>query len=220
MKKKISNQVKGGFTLVEMLIVIVIVGLLAFMAVSSFGSAQKRARLDIAVDTIMSVIKEQQGKARTGRQGAGISGGQTSCYGVVFQKNEPYGLRTVTIPYVSVSKDTSSPNTDYCDATAVNDANYINVEVSKDVLLQAVKQGALDNEKLFLIFKPPFASILETGDVSSITDAHNVTGTAENIVRIFLNQTGNPLQDQRVIQFDPITGTVSRVIQQNLPPTP
>lgn len=220
MKKKISNRGKEGFTLIEMLIVIVIIGLLAFMAVSSFGSAQRAARLDIAVDTIMSVIKEQQGKARTGRQVSGVSGGRNLCYGVVFQKNFP-SVQTVAVPYVAVSPN--SAHADYCDVASLTFKPLLaSVAVSADIVFQKILQGGNDvtSSGLVLVFKPPFGAILQSDAVDHIQPDAVVNQSA---VQIFLNQGGNSFQDQRVIQFDPLTGTVSRVnpqIQPDLPSSP
>ena len=206
-----------GFTLIEMLIVIVIIGLLAFMAVSSFGSAQKAARLDIAVDTIMSVIKEQQGKARAGRQVSGVPGGKNLCYGVVFQKSFP-SVQTVTVPYVAVSPN--SAHADYCDVADLTVKPVLTpAAVSADIVFQKILQGGSDvtSSGLVLVFKPPFGAILQSDSVDHIQPDAVVNQSA---VQIFLNQGGSNSQDQRVIQFDPLTGTVSRVNSQSQPHLP
>ncbi len=214
---------KKGFTLIEMLIVISIISLLAVMAVSSFGAAQKKARLDIAVDSIMSVLKEQQGKAKTGRQGSGGSADSLPgalCYGVVFQTAVPY-VQTVTVPYRSVANDKSA-KADYCDA--ITSPALVILPVTEDIVLKQIQQGSADaGEKLVLMFKPPLGSVLEASDFAAITQVHGQPAVAQNPVQIFINQQGNDPQDERVLQFDAFSGQVSRVnpaVQNPLPVLP
>jgi len=210
----VSKVFRPGFTLIEMLIVIVIVGILALMAISSFGSARQHARLDVAVDSIISTIKEQQGNAKNGRQTlTGATGGgsspqqQSSCYGVVIQKTAPY-FQTVTMPYVAVSAD--SPDADFCDTQK---AVSIPVDMAADVQVDMITQGSQANlvDQLAVLFKPPFAAVLEISDLHQNTAGISTPTTDQNPVRIFLNQQGNSPQDERVVQFDANSHLVQKV---------
>ncbi len=206
-----SNR-KKGFTLIEMLIVLVIIGLLAAMAVSSFGSARKRARLNIAVDSIASMIKQQQGKAKTGRQTADGSSGQSSCYGMVFQKTAPY-LQTVMVPYVAVPPVTSNvPYADYCDTkTPV----LTPVEVTDDIMIQDLKKAGANVEKLTVMFKPPFGTVLQADSTEKIAPDSQPDPA---LIQVFLNQPANLPADEQGIQYDPYSGSVSRATAS--PPAP
>lgn len=207
---------RGGFTLIEMLIVIVIIGLLAMIAVSSFGSARKQARLDIALETIMSTMKEQQGKAKTGRQVVDDStGGQMLCYGLVFQKVVPY-VQTITVPYRAIANDNTN-NADYCDAS-VTQPTLKGLAVSEDVILHTIQQGENPVDMLVLLFKPPFGSVLEVNGLTEITEGHGVPAGTQNPVQVFFNQGGTDPQDQRGITYDAFTGTVRKTLLT--PPTP
>lgn len=209
MKNKFYNlrKTRDGFTLIEMLVVIVIIGLLAVMAVSSFDVARKRVRLDVATDTITSIIKEQQGKARSGRQGSDSSSfAQTSCYGVFFQQASPF-IQTVVMPYVSVPEDPTTSNADYCDAAATA-PKMTELEISKDIMVQSIKQGGAPVQKLLLLFKPPFGSVLEMHDLTSATTAHTAPVQTENPLQILLNQQGNSLQDYRGFEYDVISSMI------------
>lgn len=184
----------AGFTLVEMLIVIGIVGLLTVLAVGSFGAARKQARLDIAVESMMTTIKEQQGKAKNGRQVADAP----SCYGVVFQKTVPY-LQTVTMPYRAIAND-STAKADYCDAVG---AILTDVPLVQEIVLQGIQQGSAKLEKMALLFKPPFGAVLEAHDLSAITEMRNQPSADQNPLQIFFNE--------RALQFDAFSGMVTRI---------
>lgn len=207
---------KRGFTLIEMLIVIVIIGLLAMIAVSSFGSARKQARLDIALETIMSMMKEQQGKAKTGRQVVDASsGGQTLCYGLVFQKVVPY-VQTITVPYRAIAND-NTKKADYCDALNTQ-PTLKDLAVSEDVVLQTIRQGGNPVDMLVLLFKPPFGSVLEVNGLSEITEAYGAPAGNQNPVQVFFNQGGADPQEQRGITYDAFSGTVRKTFPSSITP--
>lgn len=75
MKEKYEK--KGGFTLVEMLIVIVTVGLLSTLAIGGYSHYRKASLLDVAGDNIVAVLYKARDEVRfgaVGRGGAVVSG--------------------------------------------------------------------------------------------------------------------------------------------------
>lgn len=63
MKKTVFNQVKRGFTLVELLVVMVIMGVLMTMAASVLQSAGKGRGMETAVQQLESLIREARATA-------------------------------------------------------------------------------------------------------------------------------------------------------------
>ena len=209
MLKKTSQSAKQfpAFTLIEMLIVIVIIGLLAAMAVGSFGSARKRARLDIATDSMISTLKEQLGKAKSGRQS---ENDKSSCYGVFFQKTQKPYVQSVVIPYVSVPPvGDNSPYADYCDTQSVTVSPQLTpLEVADDVLLKDIQRNNQQVDSWIVLFKPPFGKILEAVSVDQIVP--DLLSTNDG-VKIVVNQEGNEATDARSFEFDAFSGEVHRV---------
>jgi len=216
-----SKSVRSGFTLIELLIVIVIVGILAGMAIASFGSTQKHARMEVAVDSIISLIKEQKGKAQNGRQFVSTtqpsSPGQTQsfCYGIVFQKVKTPYIQTIVAPYFAVSPN-KEPKADYCDPTSTQ-TELTPLVVSDDLVLDGIQQGSAPQENLVILFKPPFGAVIEVPDLSVDTSGKTAPTTDENPVQILLNQKNNAPSDERIIQFDALSGLVQKV---NAPSSP
>lgn len=210
---------KGGFTLIEMLIVIVIIGLLASIAISSFWGARKKARMDIAVDTLASIIKEQRGKAQAGRVASGTDEIQNLCRGLVFQKTAPF-IQTIQTPYRAIAADGTS-KADYCDATTV-EPTLEEVVVTEDVLVKDIQKGGGGVEKFVLMFKPPYGSPMLANDVSAITEAYGAPAVIDNPVKIVLSQEGNEAKDDRALRFDIFSGSVARVAvdESSLPASP
>ena len=202
--KKLGVGMSGGFTLIEMIIVIVIIGILAGLAMDSFGKAQKQARFNIALDSVMSTIKQQQGKAKTGRQ---VVGGAAQCYGVFFQKTKPF-IQMVTVPYVGVPTNVNSPYADYCATSEASSVLFTPFEMSDAILVEDIVRTGTAVASSAIMFKPPFGAVLQGDALANIAPDAQIDNSP---VRIFMNQKGGQKNEQRGIQFDPLSGLVSKV---------
>jgi prepilin-type N-terminal cleavage/methylation domain-containing protein len=91
-KEKMMKQKKQGFTLVEIMIVVLIIGLLAAIAIPSFVRARDRSRDSACVNNLRQIdsAKEQfamennvaeDGTVTTGEAGGLIKAGWPSCPG-------------------------------------------------------------------------------------------------------------------------------------------
>ena len=67
----VSKQL--GFTLVESLIVVAIIGIVAAMAIPSFVAAQNRAKLNQAVDIIVASLQQSQREAMRRNQSCSVT---------------------------------------------------------------------------------------------------------------------------------------------------
>jgi prepilin-type N-terminal cleavage/methylation domain-containing protein len=75
---------KKGFTLIEILIVIAIIGTIITVGVGSYGIARKKVQLDVAANTLESVIVEAREKTRSGiyQKSGEITQGVSYCFGI------------------------------------------------------------------------------------------------------------------------------------------
>jgi prepilin-type N-terminal cleavage/methylation domain-containing protein len=72
---------RPGFTIIELLVVIGLIGLIAAMSVPSFGAMQRRASLRAASDEVVSALRSAQNAAMA-------TGPSTSFRGVRFEANQ------------------------------------------------------------------------------------------------------------------------------------
>lgn len=186
-----------GFTLLELVIVIAIVGILASLALASYANIRRQAKLDLAFDGLVTMIKEQSSKAKSGRL---QNGSQLSCYGFsIEKKQDATSVQTFSMPYISISQNQA----DVCDPAkkAVLVSSFLEDVVVKDITLNG---RALDQAEV--TFKPPFGK------------AFAASGTP--LADIFTEMTvllGYPgSNDDRKLRYDAVTGNVTRVLLRNI----
>ena len=113
--KKTSSQF--GFTLVEIIVVIAIVGLLAAMVLLTFGQAHREAALDSSYASVITALESARSRAM---QGVGDgSGGQsvtisndeiTNAQGTTIQLSPNVSIQqTGTIEFERISGEASNP---------------------------------------------------------------------------------------------------------------
>jgi len=86
------NQKRAGFSIVEILVVIAIMGIILTIAVMSFSAARSKKQLEITVDSISAKLEEAKANAVSGK--GGLS----------------YGMNFTSTSYTLFSGDTFNPN--------------------------------------------------------------------------------------------------------------
>lgn len=191
---------KNAFTLVEMLIVIAIVAILAFVAVSSFGIARQQARRDIAIDSLVSELRAQQGVAKSGR----LSEEQKNvCSGMLFLTEDPF-VQVLEMPYVAVGETAA----DYCDITS---RRVIDFQPIEDFEVKSIDRFGNESDDFLVLFKPPFARIVMSDATFSSPEPVGVQTDPSVIVRIGLAND----DEIRAFRLDTSSGLIERINEQN-----
>ncbi len=196
---------RSAFTLIEMLMVVTIIAVLAALAVSSYGLANQKAKLDVLADTIVSVLKQRQslvknGKgvlADDGRMANGSQEFQPLCYGLLFDTTEKgnKAVQYIEAPYLSVSGMAA----DVCDVAEIKKRDF---EQMNKYLISGIKKNESDLNNITILFKPPFARTMLLNDnlpLPSGASVIDITLKSEN-----QNET-------RVIRFDTASNVIERI---------
>lgn len=195
-----------GFTLIEMIIVMAIIGVLALASVSSYSVVQRRARLDIALDTLISTLKEQRDKARAGGQNTDSS---LSCYGLFFHKQDAdRAVEVVSMRYVAVDKNKN--RADFCDPAL----SFIkkNPDITQNIPVKHITLGNEENiSSLALFFKPPLGISVAASnlDDSALNSLFSLSGN-QNPLKITIGFPNT--EEERTLVFDFITGEIKRLL--------
>jgi len=185
---------KKGFTLIEILIVLAIISLVVLLGISSYGIAQKKARLDMAANSVQSLISEARDKSRAGyyESTADVLEAKSLCYGF---KAYPGGsvelLSTLYNPLKLNQKCSLSEN----DIIVVK-----KLETLKDIVIKKIDAfGREQSDPVVVFFRPPKAET-ETAGINSFN---------ENLIKINVGYSNtDDILYQRQVVFDVLTGTV------------
>jgi prepilin-type N-terminal cleavage/methylation domain-containing protein len=223
MKKLLKNSVghgrlgakSAGFTLLELLIVIAIIAILALVTISNYAGVQKTARLDFAVDSVISLIKEQQLLAKSGNRN---EEGDLQCYAfklVVWQESGDVKAQALmgSSNYVGLPTDENGQSlnnpepfsVDICEKVAETDWQERGIFEAGTVLKNINDSvSGEDLTSLELYFKPPFAQVYQYNDIDRFTPL--LSGNYRFVLG-FDNQD----ERERLIEFNLQNGQVRKV---------
>lgn len=203
--KTILKQQKAGFTLLELLIVIMIMAIMTMIAVNAFSLVQKQMKVDFAAESLISTIKEAQVLVKSGRRAENTDGstGSAICYVVRIGAAADSGLFTGKSNYVAVGDSAGGVAiVDVC--TVLSKENMIKKDIfSENIKIKAILQDGLDIAAQEFYFKPPFGQLyqLESGQMKPV------------VIGKFVYLIGYDQEEQydQKVQFDTATGEVKRL---------
>lgn len=191
------SQKKKGFTLIEILIVLAIIGIIVLLGTSSYSSARRKVRLDVFTNTVASLITETRDKARIGVFGIDDSPetAQSLCFGM--QLNEG-----AFVDLLSTSYNRLAPN-EKCSTASTDIQTLLRPQVESTLVIKQIEQFGNDVQgSLRFFFSPPNAQI-------EISDLNLLTGQSDSTVRIIIGYENSESElDLRVVRFDVLTGIV------------
>jgi type II secretion system protein H len=82
---KVQSSLQSGFSLIEMLLVIALIGMLAGFTSLSLANTQQTTSVATAAESLNSDLKSQQAKAMLGKVKSGSS---SSNYGIYFEEHD------------------------------------------------------------------------------------------------------------------------------------
>ena len=167
MKQTTHN--KRGFTLVEMLIVIVITGIIATVSIANYRQGERQKKVAIAADTVVNSIRNAQNFALTSRQILGSTCAQGKApasyliYFSVTSQMELYGID-------KCNNFNLIENYTYPPGTRVSNGGYL----ADDVVVSALQ----------FKFTPPFAKLtLSTNSSGANAGTFSSFTTAQILVQ-------------------------------------
>lgn len=196
---------RSGFTLIEILVVITIVAILAVLAVSSYSVARRQAKLSIVTDTVMTVLRQQQSLAKSGRSGNTMDKGVPTCYGMIFTKTAPPYIQTVQAPYISVDASVDLNKSDFCD---LRDGFYETTAFSEfeNFIIPEISVFGTEKESYALMFRPPEARVSGGESLNSI-EKFGTTGDP----RLMIKMSSANGTDSAAFTFDVTTGIAEKL---------
>ncbi|MFC1655765.1 Tfp pilus assembly protein FimT/FimU [Patescibacteria group bacterium] len=190
---------KKGFTLVEILVVLGIIGIIVFVGLSSYGVVRKKMQLDIAATTVQSMIAEAREKARAGyfEEGGDDTTSATYCFG--FNVEIDGFIKLMQTPFNRISENKK--------CFADTEPRIIKVGTNEgDIIVKNIQMFGQDVQSNYFeaFFLPPYAEIELEQDQSLGLENHEVriiVGRSDSIL------SEKPL-DHREIILDVLSGSV------------
>lgn len=183
-----------GFTLVELLVSISIIGVITGMMMANFRGGQQSSEVRLATDILVGQIRSVQTSALSGRLVSVCSGGiedldvceaktpPVSCTGGVCQKRVPtgYGIRMTTdAPSTYTLFFDTDDDKRYDLGEEMADAPYVSTGAAR---FQASSAGV----PLDLVYAPPYGTLYVNGSASgpttvSITIGHQYGSMSRDV---------------------------------------
>lgn len=196
-----AHQKRKAFTLIEMLVVITIVGIIGAVAVGNYAASRKQAKLELGVDTLISIFKEQEQKAKSGQlvtfPEAGKSQTGIACYGVDLkvsdlQNGQGQGQKPV-VPVQYLINPYHAVQGNDADACGANSVQTMNISSFEDLEIRQVLLDQQEPKELQIFYKPPLGKRDFVGVVNSVQQIKIVIGligTADKRCFTLNNTTG------------------------------
>lgn len=166
-----------GFTLVELLVSISIIGVITGMMMANFRGGQQSAEVRLAADILVAQIRSVQTSALAGRLVSVCSGGAdaldvcepktppVACSGGTCQKRVPtgYGIRLATSdPTVYTLFYDTDDDRAYDAGEELSAAPYVSTAA-------VLFQGSPAGDPVDLVYTPPFGTLYVNGSASGST---------------------------------------------------
>lgn len=208
--KKFFLKKTSAFTLIEMIIVMTIIGVLVTVSVSSYTVVQRRTRLDISLDTLISTLKEQRDKTRVGRVDKQGNNGELSCHGLFFdQKGIDLAIQIVSMRYVAVDRNRA----DFCDFDRSFVKQSTGLTQDQGVFIKNITLGSGVEENIrefALFFKPPSGIPVAAMGLNPNALASSLAlSSRQNPLKITLGLS-NTAEEMTLI-FDFLTGVIKKL---------
>lgn len=200
--KPVVIKEKAGFTLLELLIVMMIMALMTMIAVNAFSLVQKQMKVDFAADSLVSTFKEAQVLVKSGRR---ADSGTALCYVVRIGSAGQSGLWTGKSSYIAVSGGGASggvPVVDSC--TVLSDGDFLIKDVFNDnVRIKAILQDGNDIGVQNFYFKPPFGQLY-------LMEGNQLKPLISGKFQYLIGYDQETSYDKR-IEFDTATGEIKKI---------
>lgn len=146
------KRVRHGFTLLELLIVILIVGMLAVLAVMNYTGVRKGAQLNFAVDSFINLVSQTRDGARLGKTIEVKDQLKAICSGLEFVPTNVDGVDVFT---VTQFKSNYQRNIDSCIEPRIDLSSQVFGELPVNVRGIALERSGKVNSQIVILFKPP-----------------------------------------------------------------
>lgn len=185
---------KKGFTLIEIIIVLLIISIVVVLGVTSYSYVRKKVKLDIAANTIHSIIVEARDKTRSGyfEADGDISEAKSICFGFRLTNGGFIKLLSTKYDRLELYEKCSRLKQDFKELRTA--------EEDPSIIIKGIEEfGKKVSDEAIYFFRPPHADI----------DLKTIRSDRDPVVRIVIGfaDSDEPL-DKREVIFNVLTGNV------------